>query len=104
MKSATDRPDYPRLLKRSYGTLRQRIAIAKQLITDGHTDCRAFDNCFEMNDGDEVVSAIIGHALQNQPFRKALAANYPPQSLTDGLPTRWLQTYYRHHGQELTLS
>lgn len=102
--SAYDRPDYARLLKRSYGSQRQRIAVAKQLILDGHTDCRAYDNCFEMNDGDAVVSAIIGYALQNQPFREQLARNYPPQSLHDGLPERWPQTYYRHHGQELQIA
>lgn len=94
-RSAFDRPDYDKLLAKSYGTLKNRIAIACQLIRDGHTDCRPFDNCFEMHDGAKVVSAVIGLAMQDASFREALARDYPPQSLTNGLPTRWLETYTR---------
>ena len=100
---ATDRPDYKRILRASYGTQKQRIAVAERLFLDGHRDCRALDNCFEMNDGDAVVAAIIGHALQNDALRRAIAADYPPHELQDGLPRRWLATYYAVHGHELPL-
>lgn len=94
-RSAYDRPDYDRLNKASYGTRTTRIAIAKQLILDGHSDCRAFDNCLEMGDGDEVVASIIAYAIQNGEFRAALARLFDPQCMLDGLPDRWLATYER---------
>lgn len=93
--SPFDRPDYDKLVMKSYGSLKTRIAIARQLILDGHTNCRAMDNCFEMGDGHLVVSAIIHEAIQNQNFRLCLARDYSPENLTDGLPTRWLETYTR---------
>jgi len=91
--SPYDRPDYDKLVSKSYGTRKNRIAIARQLILDGHTDCRALDNCFEMNDGDLVVAALIGEAIQNHNLRRCFARLFPASGLTDGLPTNWLKTY-----------
>jgi hypothetical protein len=91
--SAYDRPDYDKLASKSYGTRKTRVAIARQLILDGHTDCRALDNCFEMGDGDSVVAALIGEAIQNHQLRRAIGLQFPASGLTDGLPTTWLKTY-----------
>jgi len=103
--TAHARPDYDKLERISArGNTAQCIAIAKQLILDGHGGCRACDNCFESGDSESVVCALIAHAIQNQSFRRALAAEYSPANLTDGLPTRWLETYYARQGQQLTLS
>jgi hypothetical protein len=44
------------------GGFRARVAYAIRAIASGQTDGRDFDNCFEMHDGDAVVTAIMREA------------------------------------------
>jgi hypothetical protein len=48
-----------------------RVAYAAQVIIKGRTPTRAFDNCFENDDGDEVSAALVRRAAKNP----KLAAN-----------------------------
>ena len=45
--------------------MKGRVDHAIQCIMHGRTNQRDFDACFEMYDGDEVVSAIIRRAEKN---------------------------------------
>lgn len=45
------------------GNTAYRKQYATQCIVRGSTDTRAFSNCFEMGDGDEVVKHIMHRAL-----------------------------------------
>ena len=38
---------------------RARVRKAANLLKAGKTDSREFDNCFEMHDGDLVVTALV---------------------------------------------
>lgn len=50
---------------------RGRVNYAARVIAYGHRPTRAFDNCFENWDGDEVATVIVRRARKNQ----RLAAN-----------------------------
>ena len=50
---------------------RGRVAYAAQVIAYGRRPTRAFDNCFENYDGDEVATAILRRSRKNA----RLAAN-----------------------------
>ena len=50
---------------------RGRVNFAAKVIAYGHRPTRAFDNCFENWDGDEVATVIVRRARKNQ----RLAAN-----------------------------
>jgi len=50
---------------------RGRVNYAAKVIAYGHRPTRAFDNCFENWDGDEVATVIVRRARKNQ----RLAAN-----------------------------
>lgn len=50
---------------------RGRVDYAAKVITYGGTPTRAFDNCFENYDGDEVTAAVLRRARKNN----RLAAN-----------------------------
>lgn len=92
--SAHERPDYNHLQTKSiYGTSHDRADIAERLIRDGHTDSRVFDNCFEMNDGDQVVCILVSRALRDDELRLAICQYYGHEQLSNGFPTRWLNTY-----------
>ena len=91
---AYDRPDYDKIHRASYGKFADRLAIAKQLIRDGHTHCRAFDNCFEMGDGSRMVHALVGYALETPEFLKPLGKMFDPDQLDDdGIPKSWGKTW-----------
>ena len=45
------------------GNTSYRKSYATQCLISGSTNSRAFDNCFEMGDGDEVVFHIMKRAL-----------------------------------------
>lgn len=51
---------------------RGRVAYAAQVIAHGGVNTRAFDSCFEIDDGDEVAVAILRRARKNP----KLAANF----------------------------
>jgi hypothetical protein len=42
-----------------------RVAYAAKIIAYGGSPSRAFDNCFENHDGDEVATAIVRRARRN---------------------------------------
>lgn len=48
-----------------------RVNYAAQVISAGRNTSRAFDNCFENDDGDEVAAALMRRAEKNE----RLAAN-----------------------------
>lgn len=99
--SAGDRPDYARLVKLTYGSQKARIAIAYRLLLDRHEDCRAFDNCFEMGDGDEIAIALARRIPQDPFLRAAVARVWHPQCLTaQGIPTRWQTLLDRQRASE----
>lgn len=50
---------------------RGRVNYAAKVIAYGHSPTRAFDNCFENYDGDEVATVIVRRARKN----RRLAAN-----------------------------
>lgn len=50
---------------------RGRVNYAAKVIAYGHSPSRAFDNCFENYDGDEVATVIVRRARKN----RRLAAN-----------------------------
>lgn len=50
---------------------RGRVNYAAKVIASGHRPTRAFDNCFENYDGDEVATAILRRSRRNA----RLAAN-----------------------------
>ena len=52
--------------------MKGRVDHAIQCIMHGRTNQRDFDACFEMYDGDEVVSAIIRRAEKNPVIMSAL--------------------------------
>jgi len=56
--SAYDRPYYETLRRLSVQNLAGRVRVAALLIRGRMTDCRAFDNCFEMGDADKVIAQL----------------------------------------------
>lgn len=87
-----DIEDYAHLLRSSYGPFLKRVAVATRLLRMGATDCRAFDNCFEMGDGESVALSLalesrwdvelrerIRYTFRNYPFDSwlNLPAKYP---------------------------
>ncbi len=46
-------------------TARSRAAIAIEMLRKGLHEYRAFDDCFEMGDGTEVVKIIVKRALND---------------------------------------
>lgn len=50
---------------------RGRVNYAAKVIAYGHSPTRAFDNCFENYDGDEIAKVIVRRARKN----RRLAAN-----------------------------
>ena len=58
------------------GNTQDRIRIAAARINAGTARGRAFDNCFEMGDGDEVFSALIHRARHNAQFKSRLLGMY----------------------------
>jgi hypothetical protein len=43
-----------------------RVNFAAFIITQGRRTSRSFDNCFENNDGDAVVAALVRRARTNE--------------------------------------
>jgi hypothetical protein len=54
-------------------TLSNRKQYAKKCFLRGNTNTRAFDNCFEMGDGDKVVKYLMDLCLFSTPENKLLA-------------------------------
>lgn len=56
---------------------RQRATIAANMIKNNKTFGRAFDDCFEMGDGDQVMDCIIEKARTDTALAKALLDKMP---------------------------
>lgn len=54
-------------------SLTERVNYAARVIKNGRPTSRAFDDCFENGDGDEVVRALVRKSKENP----ILAANLP---------------------------
>lgn len=52
---------------------RGRVAYAAQTIARGGANTRAFDNCFENDDGDEVAVAVLRRSRRNPRIAANLA-------------------------------
>lgn len=59
-----------------YTSRSERIDYAVRTITKGGPYTRTFDTCFEMNDGDAVIHAILRRSLRNAKLRAALEKNH----------------------------
>ena len=46
-------------------TARARAGIAARMLRKGRTDCRAFSDCFEMGDGDQVMAYLLAMAIDD---------------------------------------
>ena len=67
-----------------------RVNYAAQCFMRG-THSRAFDTCFEMNDGDAVVTALVRRAQNNPRLHAAIAPQW-----SGVFPTEWLETAAQH--------
>lgn len=66
---------------------RYRVHYAARCLMQGRTHTRAFDTCFEMGDGDEVVAALMQRARHTPRLDQALRRWLTP----DGF-RRWCDT------------
>src|SRR5687767_2326183 len=64
-----------------------RVAYAAAVIGQGRNTSRAFDNCFENNDGDEVAVAVYRRA-ENNPKIKANLFRYINEQITKAAVAR----------------
>lgn len=78
-----------------------RVAYAAKVIAYGRSPSRAFDNCFENHDGDEVATAILRRAGKNARIAANLhrylnlaSAEVAARRLAD-IPTRKLSVVAR---------
>lgn len=46
-------------------TARARAGIAARMLRQSRTDCRAFDDCFEMGDGDQVMAHLLALTIED---------------------------------------
>jgi len=69
-------------------TFRQHLAEAIFLVGNAAMrGSRAFDNCFENGDGDQVVAHLVARSLENPALRSAIAADF------GGIfPSKWIET------------
>jgi hypothetical protein len=56
---------------------------------------RAFDNCFEMNDGDAVVVALMRRAFKNYNLKRAISKNWRELGSL-GFPVDWEKVYIKY--------
>ena len=68
---------------------RERVSYAATCFLRG-THSRARDTCFEMYDGDAVVTALVRRARNNDSLRNAIAKGWG--DLKEGLPVSWVTT------------
>lgn len=66
-------------------TLRQRVDYAEKCFLSGNADSRKFDACFEMRDGDLVVTHLILRARQNPALELAMQRRLSPKSYQEWL-------------------
>jgi hypothetical protein len=64
-----------------------RVNYAAQCIMRGIIGTRALNSCFEMHDGDLVVSALVRRAQKNQQLHDAISKQW-----RGAFPQQWLDT------------
>jgi hypothetical protein len=69
------------------GGFQYRVNFAAAYMVRGITNSRALDNCFEMWDGDIVVTALVRRAAKNPKLYAAIARQW-----RDGFPQSWIDT------------
>ena len=62
--------------------------------TMGTPQSRAFDTCFEMWDGDAVVTALVRRCETDPALKAAIARGW--RTTAPELPTQWLETAARY--------
>jgi hypothetical protein len=71
---------------------KERVDYAAACLVRG-TKSRRFDTCFEMYDGDAVVTALVRRAWKNERLRKSFKGAWAACGLApSGLPASWEQT------------
>lgn len=71
-----------------------RVNYAAQCFMKG-IHSRAFDNCFEMFDGDAVVVALMRRALKNDKLKQAISKNWRELGPL-GFPLDWEKLYFKY--------
>lgn len=66
---------------------RGRVKYAAQCFMRGTSSTRHFDSCFEMFDGDAVVTALVRRALKNPRLHQAIAKTFGGT-----FPQGWIDT------------
>ena len=66
---------------------RARVNYAAKCLMRG-IQSRRFDTCFEMNDGDAVIVALLRRAAKNPALKAAIARGW--SDLRDGFPACWI--------------
>jgi hypothetical protein len=67
-----------------------RVNYAALCFMRGTISSRTFDTCFEMSDGDAVVTALIRRGEKNPKLKKAVSSIWNPNDLHEsGWPNSW---------------
>lgn len=92
--TARDCPRYHQLAHEANSkdvAFRQHLAWAIFLAGNGAMKgSRAFDNCFENNDGDQVVAFLVQRAREDSKMERAIAHDFG-----GSIPARWIETAAR---------
>lgn len=73
------------------GGFQYRVNFAAAYMVRGITNSRALDNCFEMFDGDLVVTALVRRSLKNRKLWHSIASQW-----SEGFPQSWISTATRY--------
>lgn len=74
-------------MKTISGTFQYRVNFAANYLARGIVSTRALDNCFEMFDGDMVVTALTRRAMKNRKLYDAISKHW-----SGNFPQSWLNT------------
>lgn len=74
-------------MRTASGSFQYRVSFAAGYMVRGIRSSRALDNCFEMFDGDLVVTALVRRAMQNRKLWDAIASQW-----REGFPQSWIDT------------
>ena len=69
------------------GNFQYRVNFAAGYMVRGITNSRALDNCFEMWDGDLVVTALVRRSMKNRKLWETIAKQWQ-----EGFPQSWIAT------------
>jgi hypothetical protein len=71
-----------------------RVEYAIYCLIHNQMDSREHDTCYEMNDGDAVVTAILRQAATNSELRASFARYW--RYTRNGLPVAWIETAVKY--------